>query len=413
MSSDRRSRDHDTDRRGGATIDDRPHPIDDWADDPWDEAAWVAQVEPVRHQTTVAKWVAFTALGLVAVLIVAGGFVGMWYIRQANPSGDLGPPVQFTIAAGESLDDVSNRLETDGIIENAGFFRWYVGRHGGLDITEGLYLIPTGDHVGNVLGRLRTPPSETFTSVTFPEGFTLQQMADRLAEAIPQFDSAAFIAAANDPAVVSEYRPAGVTSMEGLLFPATYRVSNADTEIAMVERMTAQSERVGLQEDLETGAANLGYTPYQVLIVASMIEKEAKTEEDRLLIARVIYNRLARGMPLQIDATVLYNVDLTTLVEGDITRLRSVDTLWNTFTRNSFPATPIANPGRASIEAALNPAPNPSTGSSLCNDQPADTPCEYTYYVLYYQDRGHKFSVTAEQFQTDLDYVTANGLQTR
>ena len=109
------------------------------------------------------------------------------------------------------------------------------------------------------------------------------------------------------------------------------------------------------------------YTPYQILIIASMIEREAKTEEDRPLIARVIYNRLAMNPPwrLNIDATVIYNVPREQLeVDGAITELRTVDTPWNTYTRDGLPQTPIANPGRASIEAALHPAPNPSPGNA-------------------------------------------------
>ena len=171
-------------------------------------------------------------------------------------------------------------------------FTWYVDRNGGLEIVPGYYQLRHNDHMGNVLGRLRTPPDQTFGKVTFPEGFTIQQMADRLAEEQPRLTAAAFVAAANSPTVNSAYRPPGVTSIEGLLFPDTYQVSNADNEAQVIERMVTLMERVASQEDLDTKAAILGRTPYEILIVASMIEKEAKLDEDRPKIARVIYNRL-------------------------------------------------------------------------------------------------------------------------
>ena len=329
-----------------------------WNEDPWDASTGVSEVEQLSGQSRVAKWVGYGALALANVLIIAAGVYGWWYIRQANAPGDIGGPVEFVIAEGEDLDALSARLEDEGIVENAAFFENYVADHGGLTVTPGYYRLPTGDHVGNVLARLRTPPQETFLEVTFPEGFTLRQIADRLAGELPQFSVEEFMAAANDPAIPAAFRPAGATSMEGLLFPATYRVSNADSERQVVTRMAEQMERVGAQEEIEAGPTGVAadYNPYQILTIASMIEREAKTEEDRPLIARVIYNRLANNNPLQIDATHIYNVPPEQLEpDGAITRLREVDTPWNTFTNTGLPATPIANPGRASIEAALVP----------------------------------------------------------
>ena len=319
----------------------------DWHDDPWDGSLGVSEVERVRTQTRTAKWVGYGALLLVNLLIIGGGFYGWWYIRQANAPGAVGAPVEFTIAEGETLESVSERLEDEGFIENAAFFRDYVSDHDGLDIVPGLYRIATGDHVGNVLSVLRTPPNETFVNITFPEGFTLQQMANRLQAELPNFSAAEFMAQANDPTIPSLFRRSGVTSMEGLLFPATYRVFNDDTERQVITRMTEQMELVGRQEDIETLAPARGsnLTPYDILIIASMIEREAKTEADRPMIARVIYNRLAVGMALGIDATVLYNVPREEYeVEGAIDRLRTVDTPWNTFLHTGLPATPDRQP---------------------------------------------------------------------
>jgi UPF0755 protein len=386
----------------------------DWHDDPWDNSLGVSEVEQLRTQTRAAKWVGYGALLLVNLLIIGGGFYGWWYIRQANAPGAVGLPVEFTITEGETLGQVSERLEDAGFIENAAFFRDYAGDHGGIEIVPGLYRIPTGDHVGNVLAVLRTPPNETFTSVTFPEGFTLQQMASRLAAEIPNLNAEAFLEAARDPTIPSLFRPAGATLLEGLLFPATYRVYNADSERQVVIRMIEQMERVGQQEEISSGVSGVqaAYTPYQVLIIASMIEREAKTEEDRPRIARVIYNRLAMNPPwrLNIDATVIYNVPREQLeADGAITALRTVDTPWNTYTRDGLPQTPIANPGRASIEAALHPAPNPSPGSAQCEGIPASQ-CRWLFYVIKDEQGNHAFSVTEEQFNADVQAARDAGL---
>ena len=143
------------------------------------------------------------------------------------------------------------------------------------------------------------------------------------------------------------------------------------------------------------------YTPYQILTIASMIEREAKTDEDRPMIARVIYNRLAINMPLQIDATHIYNVPPEELEPEGRSPACARSTRRGTRSSNTgLPATPIANPGRASIEAALHPAPNPSPGSAECAGVPAEQ-CMWLYYVLADEQGNHAFSVTIDQFDAD------------
>jgi UPF0755 protein len=207
--------------------------------------------------------------------------------------------------------------------------------------------------------------------------------------------------------VNSVYSPPGVSSLEGLLFPDTYQVSNADNEAQVVERMVTLMERVATQEDLDTKAAIVGRTPYEILIVASMIEKEAKLDEDRPKIARVIYNRLFLGMPLQIDATLLYGQPKGT----SPTAMRDVDTPYNTYLHTGLPPTPIANPGRASIQAALNPAQNPPPGDPICQVLPDPTKdCIYLYYVIANEDGGHAFAVTLEQHEANVQRARDLGL---
>ncbi len=378
----------------------------DWIVDEWDEVGEVPAVEPLRRQTRILKWVVWLALAMVALLIVVAGYVGWWYLGKVRPDGERAE-VAFTVLETDTLDSLASRLEDEGLIVDESVFTWYVERKGGLEITPGFYQLPTADHMGNVLSRLRTPPEQTYRRVTFPEGFTIEQMGERLEEANPRLSAEAFVAAANNPLAPARFRGAGQASLEGLLFPDTYQVSNADNEAQVVERMTVIMERVADQEDLEATAAALNRTPYEILIIASMIEKEAKLDEDRAKIARVIYNRLSIDMNLQIDATLYYQGDRTT----PFAELRQQPGPYNTYLNPGLPPTPIANPGRASIRAALNPAPNPPSGDPVCQvlDDPTQG-CVYLFYVLANEEGGHAFAVTPEQHEANVRAAAAAGL---
>jgi UPF0755 protein len=379
----------------------------DWAVDEWDEVDEVPAVEQLPRQSRLVKWVVWGLLAVVVALILIAGWVGWWYVERAKPEGEVSEPVPFNVLADDTVDSIATRLEAQGFVTDASVFTWYVERNGGIDVVPGYYQLRMNDHMGNVLARLRTPPDQTYARVTFPEGYTLQQMAERLAEAQPRLTAEAFLAAANSPDVQSAFRPPGVTTLEGLLFPDTYQVSNADNEAQVVERMVTLMERVANQEDLEAKAAVQGRSPYEILIIASIIEKEAKLDEDRAKIARVIYNRLYLGMPLQIDATVYYGQDRSI----PFPELRQIDTPYNTYLHEGLPPTPISNPGRASIQAALNPAPNPAAGDPVCQVLPDPTQnCIYLFYVLANEQGGHAFAVTAEQHQANVDAAAAAGL---
>jgi UPF0755 protein len=389
----------------------------DWQVDDWDEVDEAAAVEPLPRQSRIVKWAVWSAIAVAVAIVLVAGWVGWWYVERAKPDGALGEPVPFTVVEGDTIESLAARLEREGFVEDASVFTWYIDREGGLEVVPGYYQIRPNDHIGNVLARLRTPPDETYIQVTFPEGFTIEQMAARLAEEQPRLSAAAFVAAANAPDVISALRPGGITSLEGLLFPDTYQVSNADNEGQVVERMVTLMERVAGQEDLAAKAAALDRTPYEILIIASMIEREAKLEEDRPKIARVIYNRLSAfiDMPLQIDATVYYGQDRSV----PFSELRQIDTPYNTYLRKGLPPTPIANPGRASIRAALNPAANPPSGDPMCvqlrqlaaeRGEAVTPPCVYLYYVLADEQGGHAFAATDYQHQVNVDAAAEAGL---
>jgi len=401
-----------------AEVDPDSRPAIDWETDPWDNSDRTGTVERLRHQTRVVKWGVYTLMFLTIVMVMIAGAVGWWYVQKLNPEGEPGPVQSFTVAEDETLETLADRLEEEGLISDANVFEQYVDRNGGLEITPGYYEIRPNDHMGNVLGRLRTPPGQTYSQVTFPEGFTLAQMGRRLDAEIDRMSSDDFLAASQDPSITSVFKPAGVTSLEGLLFPDTYQVSNAESEGQVIDRMIGLMERVGGQEDIVSKSAALGRTPYEILIIASMIEKEAKVPEDRAKISRVIHNRLfvtasnpEEPFPLQIDAAVLYGRNQLGIdPDTPFSDVRQVPSDWNTYLLPALPTTPIANPGRASINAALNPAPNPAPGDPICRDLPKPDQCFFFFYVLADEDGSHAFAATGEQHQANVEAAAALGL---
>lgn len=350
--------------------------------------------------------VLLAVLAVLAGAVLTAGAIGWWYLERINPRVAERETIGFTIEADDSFDDIVDGLVEQGIIVDASVFRWYVGRQGGLEPAPGFYRLVAGDHLGNIVGRLSTPPDQTFQRVTFPEGFTVAQMARRLEAQTDTIDADQFLAVAEPAGVRPQYLPADIESLEGLLFPDTYLISNAEAPAQVVERMVAMMERVARQENLESRAAELGLTPYEVLIIASMIEREAKLPEDRARIASVIRNRLFLGMPLQIDATLYYGQDPDTA----FSILRDIDSPYNTYLYNGLPPTPIANPGRASIQAALHPAPNPPPSDPVCRQLADPTRCYLLYYVLADERGGHAFAATLEQHELNVAAARAAGI---
>jgi UPF0755 protein len=173
------------------------------------------------------------------------------------------------------------------------------------------------------------------------------------------------------------YLPQGTDTVEGFLFPNTYEIRQDATADDVINRLLAEFQAE--VKDLPwSNATKLGVTPYQVVVVASMIEREARFAQDRPKIAAVIYNRLEKDMPLQIDATVQYALgDWRELTKPDY----SVDSTFNTYQHQGLPPGPICNPGLASIEAALEPAK-----------------ANYLYYVVIDAQGHHGFTSSYQKF---------------
>ncbi|MCC6485009.1 MAG: endolytic transglycosylase MltG [Armatimonadetes bacterium] len=208
-------------------------------------------------------------------------------------------------------------------------------------------------------------------SVTIPEGFTVTQIAHRLKRKNVIADEELFLnLSERKSAEFGVESPTG--SLEGYLFPDTYRFTLKMDPRLVIERMVGDLKRRAVQPN-SSRLSDSGEL-HKILTVASLIEREAKTPEDRPLIASVIYNRLARNMRLQVDATVLYALKehKSRVLYKDL----DVSSAYNTYRHSGLPPGPIANPGLASIDAALHPA---ST--------------DYLYYVAG-SDGSHVFSRT-------------------
>ena len=384
-----------------------------WVEDRWDSSDLLPKTHATRlpRNRRWLRWVLFIVVIAFVAAVITGGAIGMWVARQVNPPGVRGDEVAFTVSDTDTLDSIIARMDTQGIVTSARVFKWYVERQGGLIVAPGYYTVHPRDTMGNIVKALRTPPSQTVLKVTFPEGFTLRQESRRLAEKVTRLKSSDFYSSSTDGSIkptITGY-PADLKSLEGLLFPSTYYVAGNESEADVINKMLKLTERVGRQEEIEAKSALLGLSPYQVMIVASIIEREANNDEDRAKIARVIYNRLFFNVPLEVDATLFYGVEPGT----PFSALRNVDTPYNSYMHNGLPPTPISNPGRASIRAALNPALNPPSGDPICTSLPKTnppTPCIYLFYVLKDKDGHHVFAATAEQHLANVEAARAAGL---
>ncbi len=321
----------------------------------------------------------------MAFLVLVGGVVaaGAYYGHCKGASGPK-RDVPFTVKPGTSGEQVVSQLHDLGVVRCGGIVgRILLRGTGKADaIRAGSYTLTTNMTLDEAVLILSTPPPAVPTiRLTIPEGYRLTQIADRVHEELG-IDPDRFVALAQSKDWSLEpYLPAG-QGTEGFLFPETYRFSKTDTTAKdVIQRLLDQ---FGTEADgLDWGKAKgLGVSDYQIVVIASMIEREAAVASDRAKIAAVIYNRLAAGMPLGIDATIGYiDPDPSNgLTASDF----EIDSPYNTRLHTGLPPTPIASPGIASLRAALAPAH-----------------VAYLYYVLCGADGAHRFSVSYQQFLSD------------
>jgi uncharacterized YceG family protein len=327
-------------------------------------------------------------LVLVFLLIVSGAVAAVRHYTWCGGAGGSHDPVSFDVAKGATGDVVAGDLAEAGVTRCGGVVgNMLMARSGrASEIRAGSYDLTTGMTLDAALDVLTAAPVAVPTvQITIPEGYRLTQIAERVAQDLKLPAKRFLDVAQSGDLALPPYLPKGTATAEGFLFPKTYDFVKADvTPESVAERMLEQFATEAQDLDLIDGAKALGYTPYEIVTVASMVEREAVVDADRAKIAAVIYNRLDAGMTLGIDATLLYD-DPTPDGQLSASDLK-VDSPYNTRINGGLPPTPIASPGAASLEAALHPA---------------DVP--FLYYVLCGADGHHVFSVGYDEFLANVD----------
>lgn len=325
------------------------------------------------------RWVRVAA-GAVAVMAVVALVAAVWLARQLNPSGPPGPLVRVAIQPGASVAGIARQLEQENVLTSARLFRLYVrfkGDDGGFQAGE--YVLRERMAMSSVVDALGQGPEIRYSRLIVPEGLTLTEIAERVGK-LPGRDGGRFLELARSGQIRSRLQPPGVDTLEGLLFPDTYLLTDKEDEPAVLRRLVTRFDEVAGSVGVDGPGRPAGLSPYEVVVAASLVETEAKVDEDRPLIASVIENRLERKMRLQIDATVLYALGRhkSRVLFKDL----EIDSPYNTYKVDGLPPTPIGASGRASLEAMM---------------KPADT--EFIYYVLFEKNGKHAFAETAAEFE--------------
>ncbi len=259
------------------------------------------------------------------------------------------------IPKGTSTWDVGKKLHEKGFLKSPLLF-FAMTKFTGITVRSGEYAMAPHLNLLDVLERFKSGGSPLSVPVTFPEGYTARQMARRVEEnevgnAVRFLKLSAISCHSSD---VLPFEPP-VKSCEGFLFPDTYLVRQDEKEDSIIEKILDNFAKK-LPADFSMRARKMGFSPYQLLILASLVEKEARKQNEQPVIASVMLNRLRRKMRLQVDATVQYalgNDKYERLIHSDL----KVESPYNTYLHKGLPPTPIANPGLAALKAVMYPKP--------------------------------------------------------
>src|SRR4029453_811390 len=319
---------------------------------------------------------------LLVIILILGGILvaGGSYYNWATTASGPKTPITVEIPRGATGAEVAELLKEKDVIRSTFIFKLearFRGFKGGFE--AGRYTnLTTNMTISAVLDALKKGPAVESLTVTFPEGLTIAGNAERAFQklGIPRKD---FLKAAKSGDYsILPFLPEGTKTVEGFLFPNTYDFLKDATADSLIKRLLSQFEHEAAALPWAQARA-LGVTPFEAVIVASLIEKEARFNPDRPKIARVIYNRLKKGMPLQIDATINYALGRSGPI---LIKDRDVPSPFNTYLHVGLTPTPIASPGKASLLAALAP----TSGGWL-------------YYVLVDCKTGrHAFATSLSEF---------------
>jgi len=328
----------------------------------------------------------------IAAAVAAGVvLVGLWLLVSLfQPfKGEGQGEVGVTVPSGSGIGEIGDLLEREGVVSSSLFFELRARLAGsGEELKSGTFTLAEDMSYVAALEALAAAPAPTdVLSVTVPEGRARSEVAPIVDDAGLEGDYQKATKSSNE-LDVADYGAEDAETLEGFLFPSTYELKRNASAEDLVEKQLETFQQEFEKVDL-SAAEEANLTPYDVLIVASMVEREAMIPEERPLVASVIYNRLREGIPLGIDATTRFELDNWTepLVESDF----EADTPYNTRLNTGLPPGPIGSPGRDSMEAAANPEES-----------------DFLYYVVKPGTCGeHVFTETDAEFQVAVDEYNA------
>ena len=288
--------------------------------------------------------------GALLVLVLA---FTLWYELESHALGPPGPQVVVTVHEGESTDAIIGSLSQQHVIDSSFAFEISDFFHGAPTVLPGSYALHENQTFAEVRAILDAGPN--IYPVDVRPGFALSEVAAQV-DSLPGHAEGGFASAAGSGVVHSVFSPPGSDDLEGMLGTGSYLILPGESDVTIVRDMVQRFDRDSASAGLSTAsAAALGLTPYQLITAASVVEKEGYIPVNMPDVARVIYNRLAQDMPLQMDSTVLYALgqDGGPVTSQDL----KIQSPYNTYLNKGLPPTPICMPSADAMDAALHPPP--------------------------------------------------------
>jgi UPF0755 protein len=332
--------------------------------------------------------IVIVSLVMVPLLVIGSGLVWFWWELGGESSG---AKAVVHLERGWGVPRIADELARKHVVRSSFAFNLYARMNGENSFQAGTYELRENLGAKAAVRELKKGPRIDYVRLTVPPGLWLKQIAARVGRLGGGRNAQVFLDGTRNNAVRSLFEPETVSNLEGLVRPDTYKISESQDEIAILQTMVTAFDYSATA--LGVAQANVrGHVPYEIIIIASMIEAEAKVPQDRPLIASVIYNRLEANMKLEIDATVLYargNPGDRKLSPSDL----QLASPYNTYVNAGLPPTPIGSVSDASLRAAM---------------APADT--TFLYYVLAGKDGHHAFSSTYEEQLRNIEAARQQGL---
>ncbi len=356
----------------------------------WDDESEFVSARPAWMRIVRAV-LAIVILTVIGVVIYSTG--RSWFAGQLDPEGEPGEAIEILVPAGSTTGQIASILESNEVIPNSTFFRYYVEWKEEGNFQAGEYTMQANMSADEAIARLTEGPRQIeYGEFLIREGLWISEITEEVSEQIPGITAAQLQEVLDLNQLEPRYRPADNDSWEGLLFPNTYGFEEGIEPTEVIQIMSDEFADVTGELGYGTAERVHNLSAYEVIIIASLVEAEAKTDQDRPKIARVIHNRLRDGERLDIDATLIYAAG----ERGIPPTQEQLDTPGPFNTRHSeslgLPPTPIAAPGRLSLEAAMNPVEGP-----------------WKYYVRIDEEGNHAFAETLEEHNINKQQADESG----